>query len=63
MMKGCICALPVDVEYLLRRQNIQIVVYEAVGYRIYVEVVLLHHRIVLHSSFTPQGAAIAMATL
>ena len=45
MMKGCICALPVDVEYLLRRQKIQIVVYEAVGYRIHVEDVLLRHAI------------------
>ena len=49
-MKGCICALLVDVEYLLKRrkvvlrkQKVQIVVYEAVGYRIHVEVVLLHH--------------------
>ena len=43
MMKGCICALPLDVEYLLRSQMIQIVVYEAVGDRIHVEDVLLRH--------------------
>ena len=45
MRKDARRALPVDVEYLLRSQKIQIVVYEAVGDRIHVEDVLLRHAV------------------
>ena len=49
MRKDARRALLVDVEYLLRSEKIQIVVYEAVGDRIHVENVLLRHASTLHN--------------